>query len=68
MTTSPHTALIASVQRNCDISDAAHAGLYTVCGLALRLRDLYKWQKGMLPWEEKESGEILDWIEQKENR
>jgi hypothetical protein len=52
---------------NCDISDASHAGLYTVCGLALRLRDLYKWQMGLAPWEEKDSGEILEWIEQKEN-
>lgn len=55
------------VLKNCDISDAAHAGLYTVCGLALRLRDLYKWQKGLAPWEERNSEEILDWIEQKEN-
>ena len=59
--------IIDQVSENCDISDATHAGLYTVCGLALRLRDLYKWQKGLAPWEERESGEILDWIERKEN-
>jgi len=35
--------------------------------LALRLRDLYKWQMGLAPWEDKDSSEILDWIEQKEN-
>jgi hypothetical protein len=55
------------VLENCDISDAMHAGMYTVCGLALRLRDLYKWHKGLPPWEERDSGEILDWIEAKEN-
>jgi hypothetical protein len=59
--------IVDQVLENCDISDAAHAGLYTVCGLALRLRDLYKWQKGLAPWEERDSTEILDWIEQKEN-
>lgn len=59
--------IVDQVVQNCDISDAAHAGLYTVCGLALRLRDLYKWQKGLAPWEERDSSEILDWIEQKEN-
>ena len=41
------------VQRNCDISDSKHAGLFSVCGLALRLRDLYKWDNGLAPWVEK---------------
>jgi hypothetical protein len=51
---------------NCDISDAQHAGLYSTCGLALRLRDLYKWEHRLNPWEEKDSSEILDWIGEKE--
>ena len=56
------------VLQNCDISDAYHAGLYSICGLALRLRDLYKWEKQLPPWEERDSSEILDWIEAKETR
>ncbi|MGA2402714.1 MAG: hypothetical protein ABSG91_13580, partial [Syntrophobacteraceae bacterium] len=32
------------VQKNCDISDARHAGVYSLCGLLLRMRDLYKWE------------------------
>ena len=56
------------VLQNCDISDANNAGLYSICGLALRLRDLYKWEKQLPPWEERNSSEILDWIEAKENR
>ena len=43
------------VLRNCEISDARHAGLFSICGLALRLRDLYKWEKGLDPWVEKDS-------------
>jgi hypothetical protein len=54
------------VLHNCDISDATHAGLYSICGLALRLRDLYKWENGLQPWEEKESAEVLEWIGAKE--
>jgi len=54
------------VRDNCDISDAQHAGLYSTCGLALRLRDLYKWEHHLNPWEEKDSSEILDWIGKKE--
>jgi hypothetical protein len=38
------------VLRNCDISDADHAGFYSICGLALRLRDLYKWENQLPPW------------------
>ncbi len=61
-------SLTRQVLHNCDISDAYHAGLYSICGLALRLRDLYKWEKQLPPWEERDSSEILDWIEAKETR
>ena len=54
------------ILNNCDISDAQHAGLYSTCGLALRLRDLYKWEHHLNPWDEKDSSEILDWIGEKE--
>ena len=56
------------VLHNCDISDAYHAGMFSICGLALRLRDLYKWEKGLPAWEESDSGEVLEWIENKENK
>jgi hypothetical protein len=54
------------VLNNCRISDSRHAGLYSVCGLALRLRDLYKWEHGLDPWEEKDPAEVLDWIGHRE--
>jgi hypothetical protein len=54
------------VRRNCDISDAHNAGLYSICGLALRLRDLFKWENRLPPWEEKDSSEVLEWIGAKE--
>jgi len=57
---------IANTRRNCDISDAQGAGLYSICGLALRLRDLHKWEKHLPPWVEKDSSQILDWIDKKE--
>lgn len=58
--------LIRQVLKNCDISDSQNAGLYSVCGLALRLRDLYKWEKGLNPWEERDSSAVLEWIGDKE--
>ena len=61
-------AIVSQVLNNCNISDSQHAGIYSVCGLALRLRDLYKWEKGLDPWVEDESFEILQWIERKEEQ
>lgn len=58
--------ITGQVLHNCDISDAQHAGLYSTCGLALRLRDLYKWEHNLNPWDEKDTSEILDWIGEKE--
>jgi hypothetical protein len=59
-------SIVDQVLHNCDISDAQHAGLYSICGLALRLRDLFKWEKRLPPWQEKEPCEVLDWIGKKE--
>ncbi|MEJ2725988.1 MAG: hypothetical protein P8175_15370, partial [Deltaproteobacteria bacterium] len=58
--------ITTQVLENCAICDSRHAGLYSVCGLALRLRDLYKWEKGLDPWVEKEPSEVLEWIGEKE--
>ena len=61
-------AIAGQVLENCTISDSRHAGLYSICGLALRLRDLYKWENGLDPWVEKDSSEILEWIGEKEEK
>jgi hypothetical protein len=59
--------LSSQVKRNCDISDATHAGLYSICGLAMRLRDLYKWSYQLSPWQEHPADQVLAWIGEKEN-
>ena len=59
--------LIFQVRYNCDVSDAQHAGLYSICGLALRLRDLYKWEQRLPPWQEGDTDKVLEWIGQKED-
>jgi len=51
---------------NCNIADAQHAGLYSICSLALRLRDLYKWENRLDPWIENDPSEVLKWIGDKE--
>ena len=54
------------VLSNCNIADSRHAGLYSICGLALRLRDLYKWENRLEPWIENDPSEVLKWIGDKE--
>lgn len=61
-----HAPLCQSVQRNCDISDAKDNGIYTICTLFLKFRNLYKWEKNIEPWCEPESTDLLDWISEKE--
>ncbi|MBW1641906.1 MAG: hypothetical protein JRJ76_03620 [Deltaproteobacteria bacterium] len=53
---------------NCDITDAKYAGIYSICNLALRLRDLFKWENKLDPWIEKNPAEVLEWIGNKEKR
>lgn len=55
-----------AIQINCDISDTLGSGIFSICGMALRLRDLNKWEKGLKPWEENAPGDLLDWIDKKE--
>jgi hypothetical protein len=59
--------LTRQVLFNCDVSDARHAGIYSVCGLAMRLRDLYKWERRIAPWQEDDAALVLDWIGAKED-
>jgi len=57
---------LAQVRGNCDIASAGQAGHFSLCGLLLRLRQLYKWEHRLKPWREPESGPVLAWIEAKE--
>ncbi len=57
-----------TMQDNIEISDASGSSIFSICGMALRLRDLNKWEKGLNPWEENDPKELVDWIDQKEQQ
>lgn len=61
------TPFIHEIQHNCNISDARDHGIYSMCTMVLKLRNLYKWEKGLQPWQEPEPANLLDWIDAKEN-
>lgn len=58
--------LITQVKRNCDISDAKYWGNYTICIFLLGLRELYRLENGIRPWEDVNKKAILDWISDRE--
>lgn len=44
MTRLDHEKLAQLVQQNCHISDAKHAGSYTLCIYLLKMREYYRWE------------------------
>ncbi len=60
-------SLVTQVQSNCNLSDALYGGVYSLCSLLLRMRDLFKWEQGLNPWQEPDPPELLQWIEQRED-
>ncbi|MBT8346239.1 MAG: hypothetical protein KJO28_08030 [Desulfofustis sp.] len=65
-TLTPDQRLIKEIQDNCDISDARDHGIYSMCSLVLKLRNLYKWERGLEPWNEPDSAALLEWIDARE--
>jgi hypothetical protein len=59
-------SIATQVKHNCNISDARYWGLYSPCGLLLRLRDLYRIENGMKPREKISHARIGEWIDKRE--
>ena len=62
----PSSGLIETVQRNCDISDAHHAANYTLCTYLMKMRELYRWARG-LPLDASLPREAVgEWVRERE--
>jgi hypothetical protein len=59
-------ALVEEIRWNCDLASAGQSGHFSLCGLLLRLRQLYKWEHGLSPWREPEVEAVLEWIARRE--
>ncbi len=62
------SSLIEDIKFNCDVSDAKFWGYFSVCGLLMRYRDLYRSEKNLKPWSNINHGDIAAWIAQKETQ
>ena len=60
-------SLSSQVKQNCNISDARHWGYYSLCGLLLRLRELYRFERGIPLWGKMPQEDIGRWISSREN-
>jgi hypothetical protein len=59
--------LAAQVKKNCNISDAKFWGFYSLCGILLRLRELYRIETGLRPYEKIQQERVGAWISAREN-
>ena len=59
--------IVPQLRQNCLRADAKVAGRFSMCGLLLRMRNLYKWEHGLEPWLESDPGPVLEWVSQRED-
>jgi len=59
-------AFAAQVARNCLVADAGRWGYFSLCGLLLRLRELYKREAGLEPWARVDTAAVLPWVGERE--
>jgi len=59
-------AFAAQVSRNCLVADARRWGYFSLCGLLLRLRELYKREAGLEPWARVDTAAVLPWVGERE--
>ncbi|MCG6888951.1 MAG: hypothetical protein LJE92_05140 [Gammaproteobacteria bacterium] len=58
--------LLTAVQRNCHISDARHAGDYTLCIYLLKMREYFRWEKRYAFNDNLPEVDVGDWLTQRE--
>lgn len=58
--------LIDIVQQNCHISDARHAGNYSMCTFLMKMREFYRWEQALGFDAPLGKDEVGDWLVQRE--
>lgn len=58
--------IINTVQHNCHIADARHAGDYTLCVYLLKMREMYRWEQGIDFKTLLTTDDVGDWLTMRE--
>lgn len=64
----PISDLLTAVAENCTIATARQSGLFSLCGLFLRLKDRYLWEHDLPPWNPTDRDKLLQWIDEQERQ
>jgi len=59
-------SLAETVQHNCHIADARHAGDYTMCVYLLKMREMYRWEQGESFKKTLTTDNVGDWLTARE--
>ena len=59
--------IIDTVQHNCHIADARHAGDYTLCVYLLKMREMYRWEQGIDFKTMLTTDDVGKWLTQRES-
>jgi len=60
------TQVSQAVQRNCHIADARHGGDYGMCTYLLKMREYFRWEKGLGFDDRLPGDQVGDWLTQRE--
>ena len=58
--------LVNTVQKNCHISDARHAGDFTLCIFLLKMREYYRWEHDIPFANNLPKDEVGEWLQERE--
>ena len=58
--------LVSTVQKNCHISDAQHAGKLTLCIYLLKMREFYRWENDIPLTRQLAKDDVGRWLQERE--
>lgn len=58
--------LVKTIQHNCHIADARHAGDYTLCVYLLKMREMYRWERSIDFKTMLTTDDVGDWLTSRE--
>ena len=61
------TPFLDAVQHNCDVSDAQHAGSYTLCIYLMHMREYFRWERQLSFDVVLRAEEVGEWVQNRES-
>ena len=58
--------LVSTVQKNCHVSDAQHAGELTLCTYLLKMREFYRWENDIPLTRQLAKDDVGRWLQERE--